>query len=172
MNEKRLRRVYLTGYLVFILYWMFLGFGRPARFDSFRYSLMITGIPLWFPKRFSFDSLQRWIFALGNLAAFIPFGVLIPINLQKAENLFLKSFAAFVAGIALLETAQTLSLLGSFDAEDILVNALGFLIGYASWRFGQSGEKPLSQFLRFCVLCGVLILLTIAGAEIVNVFLR
>lgn len=94
---------------------MFFGFGRIERFDSFQFSLVLNGIPLWLPKHFSMDLLKIWFFALGNVVAFIPVGILIPANLPASKKLFWKSAILFVAGIVFLELLQMASLLGSFD---------------------------------------------------------
>lgn len=172
MNTKRLKQMLLIGYLVLILYCMFLGFERISRFDSFQFDFTITRIPLWIPKHFTLDLLQIWVFALGNLVAFLPLGVLIPLNFRTNSKLFLKSLATFVIGITVLEVLQMLSLLGSFDIGDILINTLGFLIGYVSWKFSKQGNKLSNQILRFCIACIVLIIITIIGAEFINSFLR
>lgn len=172
METKRLKRIFLAGYTLVILYFMFVGFGRISRFDAFQFNFTITGIPLWIPKQFTLGPLQIWIFALGNLVAFIPFGVLIPLNLRTTSNLFLKSFTIFMIGITALESIQMISLLGSFDIEDILINTVGFVIGYASWKFSKQKTKLSNQIFRFCTMCNVLIFLTIVGAEFTNSFLR
>ena len=166
----RLKRILLAGYLAVVLFFMFLGFGRISRFDSFQFSFTMTHFPLWIPKHL--DTLHIWVFALGNLVAFIPFGVLIPLNLRASSKLFLKSLLIFVAGITALETLQMVSLLGSFDVADIAVNTLGFLIGYASWKIGKSAGKLSGQMLRFCKACIFLVILAVAGAELFNSFLR
>ena len=172
MNEKVLKKFFLVGYLIVILFYMFFEFGRISRFDSFQFSFVITGIPLWVPKNFSLDILQIWVFALGNLIAFIPFGVLIPLNLQATRKLFLKSLITFIISITVLESLQMLTLLGSFDVEDILINTLGFLIGYISWKFSKRGNKLSDRILRFCISCIILIIIAIISAEFINPFLR
>lgn len=104
--------------------------------------------------------------------AFIPFGVLIPLNFRESSKLFLKSMSTFVIGITTLEVLQMISLLGSFDVEDILINTLGFLIGYVSWKFSKLGNELTNQILRFCIACIILSVITIIGAEFINSFLR
>lgn len=41
----------------------------------------------------------------------------------------------------------------SFDMEDILINTLGFLIGYISWKFSKWGNTLSKKILRFCIAC-------------------
>lgn len=173
MKEKKVKRILLVGYTALILYFMFLGFGRISRFDSFQYNLAVSAIPLWLPKHFTLDILCLWAFAMGNLMAFIPFGVLIPVNIPTQRKLFLKSAAVFLTGITVLEAVQMVSLLGSFDVEDILINALGFVIGYGAWRFSGQGRNVSNQILLFCIACVILVIAAIMCAEFINaLFLR
>lgn len=166
------KRVLLAGYLIVILYFMFFGFDRIERFDSYQFSLVLNGIPLWLPKHFSMDLLKIWFFALGNVVAFIPFGVLIPANLPASKKLFWKSAILFVAGIVFLELLQMASLLGSFDIADIIVNTLGFCIGYGSWKIAKTQDKRPVQAVLFCVLSIIFVLLAVIGVEAVNSFFK
>lgn len=167
---NRLKRILLVGYLVIILFFMFFGFGRISRFDSFQFSLTMNHFPLWIPKQL--DTLKIWIFAMGNLVAFIPFGVLIPLNLKISSRVFLKSTLIFIVSITILEILQMLSLLGSFDIADIVVNTIGFLIGYASWKIGKSGNTFSGQIVRFSVACIIFVIFTVVSGELFNSFLR
>ena len=67
---------------------------------------------------------------IGNIALFIPWGVLLPVCFKK-----LQSFRCFVvltfAVLILVETIQIFSMLGSFDIEDILLNMGGACAGFA-----------------------------------------
>ena len=67
---------------------------------------------------------------IGNIALFIPWGVLLPVCFKK-----LQSFRYFVmltlAVLVLVEAIQSFSMLGSFDIEDILLNMGGACAGFA-----------------------------------------
>lgn len=165
---KKWKRGLLAGYTAVILFFMFVGFGRMERFDTFRYSFAFNGIPLWVPKRLGWWPLRHWAFAMGNLAAFIPFGVLIPLNLGDQRGNFLKSLAIFLVSITVLETAQLVTRLGSFDVEDIVVNTLGFLIGYGAWRFARRGKDLWGKLLWFGGAAGVLSAAAVMAAEVIN----
>ena len=67
-----------------------------------------------------------------------------------------------------LELLQMLSLLGSFDVEDILVNTMGFSAGYAAWEFVRRGKSAKKQFILWCVAAFVLVWVCIGAAEAVN----
>lgn len=70
---------------------------------------------------------------LGNIILFIPWGILLPIYCKKV-----KSFRCFaVLTIIILfavETIQILTMLGSFDIEDVLLNMMGACIGFTGYR--------------------------------------
>lgn len=165
MHDKKINRILLMVYTLLILFFMFVCFGRSPESGTYHYSFDITSIPLWIPDDFSIYAIRSWIFALGNLIAFIPFGVLLPINSNNRNNLFIKSFLIFLMSITVLESLQMLSFLGSFDMEDILVNTLGFLIGYISWKISRKGSK---KALKFTVSSLLLVLMTIGISEYIN----
>lgn len=167
MKQRRLARLALLVYALVLVYFMFFGFGRLERYSSFQYSLKIYSIPLWFPKRLS-DTWRIWIFSVGNLAAFMPLGALIPASLSRAWRKYWKCLILFLAGIVALELLQMLSLLGSFDVEDILVNTMGFSAGYAAWEFVRRGKSAKKQFILWCVAAFVLVWVCIGAAEVVN----
>ncbi|SHJ44798.1 Glycopeptide antibiotics resistance protein [Dethiosulfatibacter aminovorans DSM 17477] len=65
---------------------------------------------------------------LGNIAAFIPFGIFLPLALgfKGIGNAMLHSFLFSL----FIETMQMLLRVGSFDVDDIILNTLGGLLGY------------------------------------------
>ncbi len=78
---------------------------------------------------------KGWIIAginlFGNIALLVPIGFLIPFvyrNISWKKCLAL----AFVSGLA-IETMQTVLRVGIFDIDDVLLNALGVMVGF--WAF-------------------------------------
>lgn len=65
----------------------------------------------------------------GNIIAFIPFGILVPVLFRFERNLFGLAGTAFLFSL-LVETVQLLTQRGSFDVDDLLLNTLGGIIGY------------------------------------------
>lgn len=68
-SSKRIK-VILISYTIVIIYFMFFGLGRSQISNSiheYRFQIIPTGIPLWFPKHLSLDILKLWFFSLGNL---------------------------------------------------------------------------------------------------------
>lgn len=67
---------------------------------------------------------------LANIFVFVPFGVLLPAAFPRVRP-FGKSLACSVALILFIELFQLITMLGIFDVDDILLNLIGCLVGYA-----------------------------------------
>ena len=83
--------------------------------------------------------LQGWalINLLGNIVPFIPFGFLLPISYRKIIT-FYKVFSVGFISIVFIELFQFITKLGSFDVDDIILNAVGVTLGYFMiWVFNR-----------------------------------
>lgn len=77
---------------------------------------------------------------LGNIVMFVPLGVFMPVLWTKLQ----KAWKAIPAGflmIAGVEAVQLFTLRGRCDIDDVLLNMLGIIFGYAGWRFYQFCHK-------------------------------
>lgn len=164
--------VIMIVYTILIIYFMFFGFGRPqtsSSFHEYRYQIIPTGIPLWFPKQLSLTALKLWIFSLGNLLAFVPFGLLISM-LPRAK--FYPFISIFLLSIVSLEVLQMITYLGSFDIEDIMMNSLGATIGFFSYKIGNKQKSIPKKIVSITCLIIVSSLLLIVFAERFNQMIR
>lgn len=67
---------------------------------------------------------------LGNIVAFIPFGIFL-VLLSKKKRMSFKGVFALSLGLSLsLECLQFVFTLGSFDVDDLILNTFGGLLGY------------------------------------------
>ncbi|MFC3800668.1 VanZ family protein [Cohnella sp. GCM10012308] len=140
-NSKKIVAAAAALYAVIILYFMFIAFNRTGRAGGdWDYTFMF--VPETVPLRFP-EPTFMWLFSFGNVAAFIPFGVMIPYLFRWSFRRFVVSF---IAAITLLETLQALTRLGSFDVDDIISNTLGACIGYAAWRIGFASGRPARRW--------------------------
>lgn len=128
-------RILLLGYTMLLSYWMIWGFGRIKK-PEYSYNLVpFSTMASYFPIR-GMDSL---INIVGNIAVFIPFGVLIPLAFRVD---FRKILGFFLAGLFLLEMIQLISRRGSLDVDDFMLNSIGVTLGYGllgvvrKWRSG------------------------------------
>lgn len=70
---------------------------------------------------------------LGNILAFAPFGLFIPLIFEEKFGKF-KNFLLLVIGIILIfEIVQFVTFRGTFDIDDIILNTLGAIIVF--WIF-------------------------------------
>ena len=76
----------------------------------------------------------------GNVLLFVPAGWLLPRIWRKQRNFF-RFFGTCTLSILLVELVQLFSLLGSFDIDDLILNSLGFLMGYGIFLLVKSIQK-------------------------------
>lgn len=65
----------------------------------------------------------------GNIAAFMPFGFLLPLVTERRMHtgkVFISSFLLSLCA----ETIQLLSRTGAFDVDDLILNTIGGVLGY------------------------------------------
>lgn len=106
-----------------------------------------------------FDTMRRFIYVLrhssnpymlkfahinlgGNVAAFVPFGFFLP-YLYAKQRKFIVFFASAVGTIVAVELTQLFTLRGSCDIDDLILNLIGSILGFLSWRIfaGAAREK-------------------------------
>jgi glycopeptide antibiotics resistance protein len=75
----------------------------------------------------------RIVNLLGNVAVFVPFGILLPLVTSGGRSL-LRLTLVSVPSILVLELLQMLLRVGSLDIDDLLLNLLGVWAGYALLR--------------------------------------
>ncbi|MDI4645989.1 VanZ family protein [Cohnella hashimotonis] len=156
--KPRSRKIVATAavlYTLLVLFFMFLAFNRTNRLsDGFTFMFVPETTPLRFP-----EPTFMWLFSLGNVAAFMPFGIIIPYFFRWS---FMKFAAFFLLAITFLETLQALTRLGSFDVDDIIANTLGAFIGYAAWRAGLASGRRARKWMvtvlsAIALLAGVML---------------
>lgn len=120
----------LVCYIFLLGFWMFFGFGRYT-YSEFRYNLIPFVTVEDFLNFNQFNGKTWAINLIGNIGVFVPFGILFPLVFQgQMVRLYIK----FIVGIFVLELMQLLSKRGVFDVDDLLLNSVGFIIGYGSYK--------------------------------------
>lgn len=141
MDAKKKRRL-VTGFLFltyFIVLFYFLFFsekmGRTYSERAYHYNL----VPLKEISRFITyaDVLGMKTVLLnivGNVVAFVPFGIFIPIYTTRGKKLWMTTFYSFELSL-LVEVLQLITKVGSFDVDDLILNTLGGMLGYLIYKF-------------------------------------
>lgn len=70
---------------------------------------------------------------VGNIVMFIPLGFLLPWNWEGCRA-FWKTALWVTAIICGIEGLQLVTMLGSLDVDDLILNVAGAVMGYGIWR--------------------------------------
>lgn len=65
----------------------------------------------------------------GNIAAFMPFGFLLPLISERKKNTGKVLVWSFLLSLC-AETIQLVSRTGAFDVDDLILNTIGGVFGY------------------------------------------
>lgn len=169
----KLRKILVIGtilYTLLILYFLFLAFNRVEHATSqygYTFMLIPESVPLRFPNLT--DLSFSWIYNFGNIAAFIPFGVLLPLLYHTH---FKKFICLFILTIFVLETLQALTFLGSFDVDDVISNTLGAMIGFCAYKIGFISKITWKSLIKSALTVVVLLIGIMGISEIIDVTLE
>jgi glycopeptide antibiotics resistance protein len=98
------------------------------------------------------DNLRETIY---NLAVFIPFGLLLGVNLKRAS--FWLRLACVVTFSLAVEAVQFVFAMGAADTTDVITNTFGGFLGLMLYRFGDK-HVDTDQLDRFIVVAGTVLL--------------
>lgn len=134
---KKLYKIAILPYTLFLLYLMFLGMGRFQYEDN-----LITVEPVLSTIKF-IQGAMSWkdivIIVIGNIVMFVPFGFLGWVFPKLTD---LKSLIfTFIPAITIVEGLQYFTRMGIFEVDDILLNTFGVYLG---WLFRRCIEKRFS----------------------------
>ena len=131
MIFRKIYRIFIFPYTIFLLYLMFLGFGREQHEANIVRLLPLVSTILFVQNTTSWESIIINLF--GNIIMFIPFGFLGWLN---AKYFSLKKLILdFLSALIIVEALQYLTRLGVFDIDDLALNSLGVWIGFQMRKF-------------------------------------
>ncbi|WP_341302722.1 VanZ family protein [Lysinibacillus sp. FSL H8-0500] len=165
MKKQNLIMIITSIYTALILFFMFFGFNRlEHRADymdaGYEFMLIPSSVPLNFPS-LTFS----WLYDFGNIAAFIPFGVLFPLLKHCPYKKFIGSFIVVILG---LETIQSLVYLGTFDVDDVISNTIGATIGYIVYKVGFTSNLTLKKLIASCLSAVLLLTCVMIISEVLE----
>ncbi|UTX50804.1 VanZ family protein [Chryseobacterium sp. MA9] len=131
---KKIYKIIIIPYTLFLLYLMFLGMGRFQYEEN-----LITLEPVFSTIKFiqgPNKMIDIVMIVLGNIIMFIPFGFLgwIFPDLKKLRPLLF----SFISCIVIVEALQYFTRMGIFEVDDIILNTFGVYLG---WEFCRMFEK-------------------------------
>ena len=140
MKNKKVKTFALTALIIYIAIMIYLMFFWRRGFQyQYLYNLKpfksirnFFEVYMFYVKNYpdiAYNEFKNFaINIFGNIIMFIPFGILLTILFNYK---FIKPFIVFEIGLITLELTQYISRRGVFDVDDIILNTVGFLIGYA-----------------------------------------
>ncbi|MBE1446125.1 VanZ family protein [Paenibacillus sp. OAS669] len=134
------------SYSLLMIYLLFFGFSRSARTERL-YNLVPFKTIGSYITDFQYYPLDLWIInVFGNVGAFVPFGFLIPMLFRSYDSWFSIAKLMFWS-LLIVESIQFLFKVGSFDVDDIILNVLGGLWGYAIYTatISRSRRRKLQK---------------------------
>lgn len=135
---KKLYKILIPFYTLFLLYLMFFGFGRS------QYDINIVRLVPMFSTVGFVKQTILWktiiINIFGNILIFVPFGFL-GIVFPKL-NQFWILILDFLFAIIILESFQYFTRLGVFDIDDVILNTVGVAIGF--WIYRKWASRVLA----------------------------
>lgn len=126
---KKIYKITIFPYTIFLLYLMFFGFGRTMMDTNIVRLLPIYSTYIFVEQKLLTNDYKMLVVNLiGNIIMFVPFGFLGWI-IPKFKNLKTLLFS-FLSVLILVEALQYFTRLGVFDLDDLLLNSFGLCIGF------------------------------------------
>ena len=137
MIFRKIYRIFIFPYTIFLLYLMFLGFEREQHEANIVRLLPFVSTILFVQNTTSWESIIINLF--GNIIMFIPFGFLGWLNAKYFS--FKKLIVDFLSVLIIVEALQYLTRLGVFDIDDLALNSLGVWIGFQMRKLFSVNER-------------------------------
>ncbi len=144
-KTERWSRFFFGIYLLLLIYFMFFSerWGRTMFDSEYHYNL----IPFREIRRYLQHAHQIGFFRVflnlaGNVAGFVPFGVLVPALKKQRVSGWHTILLGFELSL-LIEISQLALRAGSCDVDDLILNTLGCAIGYGIYRLGRGSKEKL-----------------------------
>lgn len=138
-KRQKLGWVLFILYLCLLAHFMFFSesFGRTNTNREYAYNLVpLREIYRNFRYYHILGSGFFLVNVVGNVAAFMPFGFILPIISRRSRLWYNTVSFGFIFSMT-LETLQILLRVGSFDVDDMILNTLGAAFGFVLYKFVQ-----------------------------------
>lgn len=119
-------------YIILLTYFLFFAesTGRTYEGRSYHYNLiLLKEIKRFWIHRESLGTMAVILNLFGNVAAFVPFGMILPVIHHRFRSFLYMILMTFEFSLV-IEVIQLVSKVGSFDVDDLLLNTIGGMLGY------------------------------------------
>ena len=95
------------------------------------------------PDLMTFNSYNLKV-AMYNIIAFMPMGFFLPIITNRVKNIAFTIIIATAISL-IIESIQLITVLGSFDVDDILLNAIGAIFGFIFYLIFIKKKRSMAK---------------------------
>lgn len=136
-------------YFIVLFYFLFFseGMGRTYSDRIYHYNLTpFKEISRFFKYSKALGTKAVMLNIWGNVAAFVPFGIFLPIFFVRCRKFWRTAMYSFELSL-LVEVLQLVTKVGSFDVDDLLLNTVGGILGFLIYKLavhffrGETSEK-------------------------------
>lgn len=128
--------IYLTGLIYFLFFAESYGRGMTDAFYDYNL-LPFREIRRYLLYRELLGTRSVMLNLVGNVVGFMPFGALVPLLSRSVRKAWKTGLLSMEVSI-LIEAAQLFFRTGCCDVDDVILNTLGGLTGYAVYRAARS----------------------------------
>lgn len=128
--------ILFTIYIGTLFYFMFFSehYGRTVMYLDYKYNLKpFREIRRFWVYRGQLGLESVVVNLFGNVLAFVPYGMVLPMLSEKKRNFFLVTLLTFEFSLV-IETTQLITKAGCFDVDDLILNTLGGVLGYMLYK--------------------------------------
>lgn len=142
MDASKKKRHLVAGilfllYFIILFYFLFFSeeMGRTYNERAYHYNLVpLKEIGRFLKYREVLGMKAVLLNIVGNVAAFVPFGVFVPIFSARCRKFWRTVYYSFELSL-LVEVLQLIFRVGSFDVDDLLLNTVGGMLGFLMYTF-------------------------------------
>ena len=148
-KSGKARRALFILFIIYCAAMLLLLFARSSRYVGGGYieqlKMSLNLVPLDTVRRFVYVHMLRYAHLNlgGNVAAFIPFGFFLPCLFDRQRR-FWRFLLTAAAVIVCIELLQLVTLRGSCDIDDLILNLIGSALGYAVWKLFDTRKSKKS----------------------------
>lgn len=130
---RKVYRILIGPYTVFLLYLMLFGFGRFQYDENIVRMNPVVSTVDFAKSSFLWNRHEHfYINVFGNILMFVPFGFLGWLHPKYRK--FPTLIFSFLSVLIIVEAVQYFSRMGIFDVDDFLLNTLGVALGFYVFR--------------------------------------
>lgn len=155
---RNLLSVCFICYMILLVYFLFFSerYGRTEPYSTYQYNLVLFQELKRYIKYSDKIGVEYFLInVVGNVAAFMPFGFLVPVLYREQRgkdtyrghyfrSFLYVSFLGFLFSLA-VESVQLVTKVGIFDVDDLMLNTAGVMSGYIVYYISK---KIIGQLER------------------------